>query len=252
MGFYDSEWTRIGTRRELAGDIAAATGVDVKYLVHGLYEGSTDDKEPFQDACVATKMAWVARRQTSRMEDMAYCLLGIFGVNMPLLYGEGRKAFMRLQLEILKKSDDESLFAWNYPEGYDVELKGGMLAPWPWAFEESREVRRYPDGRWEQTRLPYAMTNKGLEFRVLIEQWSPSDDADGTLVEIGLNCFLEVPQGPRSIWITLQKEGRTWLRIERDTLRARPSLYSAVRRIGNLPFDAATQTATFYIKQPGL
>jgi hypothetical protein len=45
------------------------------------------------------------------MEDMAYCLLGISGVSMPLLYGEGTRAFIKLQEGILKETDDQSLFA---------------------------------------------------------------------------------------------------------------------------------------------
>jgi hypothetical protein len=62
---------------------------------------------------VATKMSWAAYRETTRVEDLAYCLLGIFDVNIPLLYGEGRKAFIRLQEEILRVSADHSLFAWG-------------------------------------------------------------------------------------------------------------------------------------------
>jgi hypothetical protein len=65
---------------------------------------------------VARRMSWAANRQTTRVEDIAYCLIGIFDVNMPLLYGEGRKAFTRLQEEILNVSDDHSLFAWGLPE----------------------------------------------------------------------------------------------------------------------------------------
>ena len=61
-------------------------------------------------------MSWAAMRQTTHIEDMAYCLLGLFDVHMPLLDGEGRKAFRRLQEKILKKTDDLSLLAW-YPEG---------------------------------------------------------------------------------------------------------------------------------------
>jgi hypothetical protein len=64
-------------------------------------------------ASVAKRMSWSAPRRTSRTEDLAYCLLGIFGVNMPLLYGEGEKAFIRLQEEILKSTSDYSLFAWG-------------------------------------------------------------------------------------------------------------------------------------------
>lgn len=47
------------------------------------------------------------------MEDTAYCLMGIFDVNMPLLYREGDRAFLRLQHEILRASEDKSLFAWG-------------------------------------------------------------------------------------------------------------------------------------------
>ena len=64
-------------------------------------------------ASVAQKMSWASRRTTTRLEDVAYSLMGIFDVNMPLLYGEGQKAFMRLQHEIVRVSDDESIFAWT-------------------------------------------------------------------------------------------------------------------------------------------
>jgi hypothetical protein len=40
---------------------------------------------------VARKMSWAANRETTRVEDVAYSLLGIFEVNMPLLYGEGKE-----------------------------------------------------------------------------------------------------------------------------------------------------------------
>jgi hypothetical protein len=58
-------------------------------------------------------MSWAAKRQTTRLEDIAYCLLGIFDINMSLLYGEREKAFRRLQEEILKEHDDRSILAWS-------------------------------------------------------------------------------------------------------------------------------------------
>lgn len=66
-----------------------------------------------ESVLVGNKMSWAASRQTARAEDGAYSLLGIFGVNMPLLYGEGGKAFLRLQKKILKASTNLSIFAWN-------------------------------------------------------------------------------------------------------------------------------------------
>jgi hypothetical protein len=71
----------------------------------------------FQKASVSQRMSWAARRETTRLEDKVYYLMELFGVNMPLLYGEGEKASIRLQLEILQTSDDESIFAWNDESG---------------------------------------------------------------------------------------------------------------------------------------
>ena len=70
-------------------------------------------EEPLPKFSVAQRMAWAASRRTSRAEDEAYCLLGIFDINMPTIYGEGKKAFRRLQEEIMKQSPDTTLFAWG-------------------------------------------------------------------------------------------------------------------------------------------
>jgi hypothetical protein len=81
-------------------------------------------------------MSWAAKRKTSRLEDQAYSLLGIFDVNMPMLYGEGLKAFTRLQEEIIKTSDDQSIFAWD---GADDGSRS-LLAPSPLAFKNSSRL----------------------------------------------------------------------------------------------------------------
>ena len=65
---------------------------------------------------VAERMSWASNRTTTRVEDEAYSLMGIFGVNMPLLYGEKQQAFRRLQEEIMRTTDDQSLFASVDPE----------------------------------------------------------------------------------------------------------------------------------------
>lgn len=59
---------------------------------------------------VAERMSWAAHRKTTRIEDQAYCLLGIFNVSIPLIYGEGGHAFQRLQEEIMKTTEEYSLF----------------------------------------------------------------------------------------------------------------------------------------------
>ncbi|KAJ2992024.1 hypothetical protein NUW58_g2313 [Xylaria curta] len=102
--FYSGDWKAIGTRSELAGRLATITGIDKRFLTG----------KALGDANVAQRMSWAAKRTTSREEDEAYCLLGIFDVNMPLIYGEGPRAFRRLQ-EVLAREypEDHSLFAWG-------------------------------------------------------------------------------------------------------------------------------------------
>ena len=150
--FLDRQWRFFGTKEDLAREISAVTGISI---------GCMDD--PWS-ACAATKMSWVSRRATSRVEDMAYCMLGLFEVNMPLLYGEGKKAFLRLQLEIIKQSDDETIFAWTSREEF-----GGMLASEPSFFAQSGDLVNHPgfgkQSKYMMTRT-YMMTNKGLEFQV--------------------------------------------------------------------------------------
>ena len=77
-------------------------------------------------------MSWAALRETTRVEDIAYCLLGIFDVNIALLYGEGEKAFIRLQEAIAHSADDFSLFAWSCEDlGLKSQEYRGMFAKSP-------------------------------------------------------------------------------------------------------------------------
>ncbi|KAL6897139.1 heterokaryon incompatibility domain-containing protein [Trichoderma evansii] len=108
--FFDSAWLEFGDKISLREQIAAATGISQEVLV----ESVIDVRRALDFISVAQRMSWASRRTTTREEDIAYCLLGIFDVNMPLLYGEGLRAFQRLQEEIMKKSDDQSLLAWGF------------------------------------------------------------------------------------------------------------------------------------------
>ncbi|KAK5628873.1 hypothetical protein RRF57_004588 [Xylaria bambusicola] len=102
--FYSKDWQVLGTRSKLSEHIAKVTRINEPFLT-----GRSLDK-----ASIAQRMSWAAKRTTSREEDEAYCLLGIFNVNMPLIYGEGRKAFRRLQDTIVREyPKDHSIFAWG-------------------------------------------------------------------------------------------------------------------------------------------
>lgn len=102
--------------------------------------------EDLEKASIAQRMSWAAKRKTTRIEDMAYSLLGIFGVNMPMLYGEGEKAFLRLQGEIMKISDDQSLFSWGVSRPIQeilsdrIIVKTALMPSQVVVLQDSREV----------------------------------------------------------------------------------------------------------------
>ncbi|KAK8061609.1 heterokaryon incompatibility protein [Apiospora phragmitis] len=103
----------IGNRNDtLRATLASATGIDYGCLGSG-------DHARLAYYSIAERMSWASRRNCTRTEDVAYCLMGLFDINMPMLYGEGKKAFVRLQEEILKETEDHSLFAWAVAEGSD-------------------------------------------------------------------------------------------------------------------------------------
>ena len=129
--FLGSDWGEIGTKLTLQAPITAITRISGEALAD----------QHFSKYSVAQKMSWAAGRRTTRLEDEAYCLFGLFDVNMPLIYGEGERAFFRLQEQIMKQGDDESIFAWSYPpeEQTHVQLTG-LLAPSPSFFRDSSNI----------------------------------------------------------------------------------------------------------------
>jgi hypothetical protein len=118
---------------------------------------------------IARRMSWAAKRQTTRKEDMAYCLLGIFDINLPLIYGEGHRAFQRLQEEIIKTSDDPSIFCWK--------TKSSTFATWRGCFANS-PAEFVDSGGIDLCDSEFATTNKyndlgtPNEFRFGMTAWS--------------------------------------------------------------------------------
>ena len=158
--FYGREWTLVGSKDRLAKTLSEITQIDFEVLTGRVQVSSMS---------VAKRMCWAARRQTSRVEDRAYSLLGIFDVNMPLLYGEGAKAFRRLQEEIIKISVDHSIFVWDTIG----ELhSGALLAPSPENFAHANKVVRVGEPE------AFEMTNKGLNMNLLIITQQQAPDYD--------------------------------------------------------------------------
>lgn len=147
--FYATDWNDIGTKRSLRKAITDITGIHAEALL--------PDKDP-QVFSVAQRMSWAAQRETTRSEDLAYCLMGLFGVNMPMLYGEGDRAFQRLQEEIIRNSDDPTIFAWRTTT--PGEYSGRLLANSPAPFLKSRNIVRSKD----RDSTSFNLTNKGLHI----------------------------------------------------------------------------------------
>lgn len=181
VDFYTKSWRFCGTRQSLAPTLSKATRIDIKLLERG--PGEPLELSRFS---VAQRMSWAADRQTKRPEDVAYCLLGLFNVHIPLLYGEGReKAFYRLQEEIMKEHMDHSILAWGIKHDsalWDQEsaVKSGILARAPADFRSCAEIVSFwADGE------PFEMTNKGLRITLPI-----IDDAPRGHIAV-LNCRLK-------------------------------------------------------------
>ncbi|KAL0930604.1 het domain-containing protein [Colletotrichum truncatum] len=190
--FFTKEWAEIGTKAELMFKISKITGIDVTYLT---------DTRKIWSASISARMSWVSKRHTTRLEDMAYCLLGIFDINMPLLYGEGSRAFLRLQEEIIKSSDDHTIFCWAWDPDKVPDQWQSILAPSPSVFSSSASFVA-SHRNFEST--PYQVTNVGLRIRLPVVAAAnclcamlsviSTDDAD--------------PEHKRMMCLPLMEEGR--------------------------------------------
>ncbi|KAL8826658.1 MAG: hypothetical protein Q9170_007320 [Blastenia crenularia] len=229
--FFDGYWNEIGDRGELADEITSITGIEGRYL------RPYGRSRPILSASIAKRMSYASRRVTSREEDKAYCLLGLFDVNMPLLYGEGaEKSFRRLQLEIMRSTDDESLFAWT-----SDQPASGMLADNPSCFANSHYVNAR---RARPARRPLiSMTSRGLEFPI------PHDLPDEGLIPVNLNCCWQ--NNTRSLCIQLRLQDRTAVRTRCDVLRSeqhRPQ--SAMHIRTRILAKKLKNTRNIYVRQP--
>lgn len=168
--FYDHHWTRLGdkgTGSRRSNCVASEDGFDGFEAIFNL---TSAQPEEYQDNLAyrienatripievltlkqrpinrllsrfpaAQRLSWAANRQTARIEDRAYSLLGLFDVNMPLLYGEGKEAFVRLQQEIMNRYHDQTLLAFTRAEDIHWQLHG-PLADDPAVFADSNIVR---------------------------------------------------------------------------------------------------------------
>lgn len=157
--FYSHTWGFLGDKASLCRDLAAITGIDV-----GILRGANP-----ASCSVALRMSWASERTTSRPEDRAYNLIGLFDVTLPMVYGEGEKTFVRLQEEIIKHSEDQSVFAWK--RGFPLGSRShcGLLALSPSCFGGCHNIVRSPRGLATSGR--FLITNVGLSVELVTIPW---------------------------------------------------------------------------------
>ncbi|KUI53494.1 Vegetative incompatibility protein HET-E-1 [Cytospora mali] len=178
--FFDAEWREFGDKISHSRQIASITGIRESVLLDSV----VDVRHAMDAVCVAQKMSWAANRVTTRVEDMAYCLLGIFDINMPLLYGEGPKAFQRLQEEIMKMSTDQSLLAWGF--GCEVSCLDGVspaLAQSPSDFAGCSDLDFKGSAEPDDS---FSMVQRGLCLKLPVVS---GFDGEDQLIYCLLNCI---------------------------------------------------------------
>ncbi|CAJ2501622.1 Uu.00g044750.m01.CDS01 [Anthostomella pinea] len=232
--YYDGNWLPLGSGTEKRTLVLQITGIPESYLSDELSEELSDERfneyidiKDLSRASIAQRMSWLSRRQTTRVEDMAYCMLGIFDLNMPLLYGEGSKAFLRLQEELIRVSNDHTIFCWNWIESIVPPDWASMLSPAPAVFEgcghfvpaESDSISTF------------SMTNSGLSIQL------GSVDAAGYVFVI-LNAR------------NLQKPGKAEI-ISRFGIPLRRSVHAATWARQKFP-PSPTQISRHWISANGL
>jgi hypothetical protein len=176
--FFNRGWVDIGTKLSLSGIIAPITRIGEVYIKHGYRCDSPADMDDLGEISSAQKMFWASKRETTRREDTAYCLMGLFDINMPMIYGEGTKAFKRLQMEIINSTTDQSIFYWCLPKSSDAVVCSPILAMSPMNFHLSDQIncgRSYRD-------TEFSITNRGLKISL------PLTTTGGSAIAL-LNCF---------------------------------------------------------------
>jgi len=220
--FFSSDGTILGKKLDLSRKLARITGIH-----RGVLSGS----RKLESMSVAAGISWVSRRKATPIEDIAYCLLGIFSVNMPMLYGEGERSFIRLQQDIIRDSDDQSIFAWQNRDAHR-NICDGLLARSPKYFVDSSDFVPLPlldDGAFAHSL--YAFTNKGLQITFNVEP------LDNGCYRIPLGCYITAQRNnaaPSMVCVYLQQvspDSKQFVRVFTNQYPIKSGVYTEHRTI---------------------
>lgn len=209
LEFYNKSWEKIAKKTAVVKQLAVITGIDAFVL---------DGSGLLQQVSVGRRLSSAANRETTRKEDLAYCLFGLFDVYMPLIYGEGGRAFLRLQEHILQQSDDHTIFAWRAATPpTDPDMIYGLFAQSPREFHnfvDKSHRKGLPEykihSRFDRLvrvwgskvpQDPITISNKGIHVTSLVkglrQPW-----AAGDLVVLLLNCCFDAnPSATAGIYL---------------------------------------------------
>ncbi|KAI0595586.1 heterokaryon incompatibility protein-domain-containing protein [Biscogniauxia sp. FL1348] len=210
--FFDSQWEFIGTRSHMAPllesitQIRPLTSPRCNIFQRDILDFSS--RKFLDNYSVCTRMYWASRRETTRTEDIAYCLMGIFNVNMPLLYGEGTKAFRRLQEEIIRQSNDDSILLYQ-------DSARALLAKSPRDFDVKLNIVNEPP------KCPQAMRifHNSIELNLLLYK-SNSEISYGIL-----DSFLDTPNRLSRVALPLRYSDGQWVRLDSWFTIVKPDRY---------------------------
>jgi hypothetical protein len=184
--FYDSNWRLIGDKESCCPIISSITGIGVNCILNS----SEVRREMY-----FTRISWVEDRQTTKAEDIAYCLMGILDVHMPLQYGEGEfKAFGRLQHELVKRTSSSSLLAWGLSFKNCISTGPDLWSIFPRSIKRQDILAQSPKRFSHQLLLEsvatlrdrskaWVHTNRGFKVEVMLVEkadWYIIADEEGT------------------------------------------------------------------------
>ncbi|OJA12964.1 hypothetical protein AZE42_04715 [Rhizopogon vesiculosus] len=191
MKFYGRNWEPLSDNRDDKHPNVPTPGVegsmpitsshaDILASITSLTEIQEYDLTGFSPGVfrVQQRLRWASRRTTTRIEDMAYCLIGIFDVSMPITYGEGQRSWFRLMEIILQQCKSWDVFAWagpwspyscaipSSPKGYDALDVNSFIA-----LRRTLDMGKL-EGKVGQTPVhlrgdhTFAMTRHGLQMKL--------------------------------------------------------------------------------------
>ncbi|KAI5993088.1 heterokaryon incompatibility protein-domain-containing protein [Pisolithus orientalis] len=213
--FFNRNWEFVTRKRKCARTLKVITRISVDALEKGL---------SWSYPSVAQIMSWAADRRTTREEDRAYSLLGLFGVYMPLLYGEGKNAFLRLQLEVIRMTNDQSIFAWGWTR--NAGMAHSFLANDPSHFRDCSSVIRMSPSDFmvaleksssrklrelasaEERFQTFTVTNHGIEIWLPLKHESCSGDSEFFSAILAC-CDARAQSGPVTIIIEQFRSNRS-------------------------------------------